>query len=267
MMQSPFNKIAATYDESFTNTKIGRLQRNIVHSYLDKALFNNRQLNILELNCGTGEDAVWFAERGHTVLATDTSEEMLRVTEKKVSQYNFNDKIKTKKVDLTSFETSNLNEKFDLIFSNFGGINCIDQTSITHLGNVLPLLLNTKGRLIFVIMSKFCFWESFYYLMKLQFKEVFRRSKNDFTKVDIGGSIVHTYYYSSQSIFNFFIDNFKLVATVPIGFLIPPSYLNQFFERNDNLLNYLNKFERLSSKFRFLSNVSDHFLMDMELKS
>ncbi len=38
-------------------------------------------LDILELNCGTGEDAVLFSEKGFNIVATDVSEEMLKVTQ------------------------------------------------------------------------------------------------------------------------------------------------------------------------------------------
>ncbi len=79
-MQTPFDKIALTYDELFTNTAIGKLQRNIVRKYLDETLPTNQRISILELNCGTGEDAVYFAKKGFDVLATDVSDDMLKLT-------------------------------------------------------------------------------------------------------------------------------------------------------------------------------------------
>ncbi len=87
-MQQAFDTIAEEYDTSFTNSIIGNAQREIVWSYLEKTLPKNKNLNILELNCGTGEDALWFAKKGHKVLATDISEKMLEITNDKLNQSN-----------------------------------------------------------------------------------------------------------------------------------------------------------------------------------
>ena len=103
-------------------------------------------------------------------MATDASEEMLLETDKKALQNNLGKKIKTKKLDLTGFEEFNVNEKFDLVFSNFGGINCIDSDTLNRLSNILASLLNYRGRLLLVIMPRYCFGESLYFLIKLNFK-------------------------------------------------------------------------------------------------
>ena len=57
---SGFDASATTYDTSFTNTEIGRLQRRRVYKYLNRYLNTSEPLNILELNCGTGEDALVY---------------------------------------------------------------------------------------------------------------------------------------------------------------------------------------------------------------
>ena len=79
-MQNAFDQIASSYDETFTYTEIGKKQRNIVWDYLKRTLPADTQLDILELNCGTGEDALFLANIGHSVTATDASEEMLNIT-------------------------------------------------------------------------------------------------------------------------------------------------------------------------------------------
>ena len=73
----PNDHIASTYDASFTRTPIGQLQRKQVWTYLEKITLELKGLDILELNCGTGEDAVLFSEKGFYIVATDVSEEML----------------------------------------------------------------------------------------------------------------------------------------------------------------------------------------------
>ncbi|MEJ0029488.1 MAG: class I SAM-dependent methyltransferase [Bacteroidota bacterium] len=88
---------------------------------------------MLELNSGTGIDATYFTSKGHSVLATDLSDGMISELKRK--------KIETRQL---SYENVNqINEQFDYIFSNFGGLNCIDD-----LGKVtkhLPALLKPRG--------------------------------------------------------------------------------------------------------------------------
>ena len=73
-MPSPFDIMAETYDADFTYTTIGALQRQQVWNHLQDILKKGApEMNILEINCGTGEDAIKLARLGHTVTATDRS--------------------------------------------------------------------------------------------------------------------------------------------------------------------------------------------------
>ena len=74
-----FDSSATTYDSDFTFSEIGKLQRNRVHVFLAKNILNQNKLSVLEINCGTGEDALWLAERGCDVIATDASSKMIEV--------------------------------------------------------------------------------------------------------------------------------------------------------------------------------------------
>ena len=75
-MDNSFDPVADLYDEIFSNTRIGKAQRDIVWKYLRKKNLINK--NILELNCGTGVDAIHLAQNNR-VTATDASEAMLRI--------------------------------------------------------------------------------------------------------------------------------------------------------------------------------------------
>ena len=174
-MGVPFDHIASSYDSSFTRTPIGQLQRKQVWSYLEKITTQLPGLDILELNCGTGEDAVLFSEKGFNIVATDVSEEMLKVTQEKVQQYSMQRKISSHYLDLDSFDDTLFQKKFDLVFSNFGGLNCINPEALQKLFDKIPSILSPEGRFVAVIMPKFCLWESVYFFLKFQFSNIFRR--------------------------------------------------------------------------------------------
>ncbi len=75
--------MADTYDATFTESSIGRAQRNVVWSALKRAFRPGDR--VLELNCGTGEDALFLAKLGVSVLACDASARMIEVAERRKS--------------------------------------------------------------------------------------------------------------------------------------------------------------------------------------
>ncbi len=265
-MISAFDQVANNYDEYFTQSQIGLAQREIVHKYLVKNLPENKTLNILELNCGTCEDAIFFAKKGHTVLATDISINMLNIAKQKVESENLNENIKLKQVDILHIDNENFEQKFDLIFSNFGGLNCVDSSGIEKFSHSIKKHLNNSGRLIFIIMSDYCIWEKFYFLMKLNFKKSRRRKIKSGIQVNLNGNSVQTFYYSPKVIVEIFSHSFNFLSKKPVGFFIPPSYLEKFFRQKLKTFNFLTKLESIFSNSSFLSSYSDHFLIEFCLK-
>ena len=71
-----FDRIAEDYDRRFTDTLIGRAQRGASWENTRTNLEEGRQW-FLKLNCGTGEDAVFLASNGVSVLACDASQQMI----------------------------------------------------------------------------------------------------------------------------------------------------------------------------------------------
>jgi SAM-dependent methyltransferase len=266
-MQTAFDQIASSYDETFTYTEVGKKQRNIVWNYLERTLPADAHLDILELNCGTGEDALFLANRGNMVTATDVSEEMLNITNEKILKNGLEKQVQTQKVDIEEFNASIFDKKFDLIFSNFDGLNCVDEGVLGKLSNEFKVLLNVKGRIILVLMPRFCLWESIYFITKLKLNESLRRSRAGYTTAKVKGSDVKTFYYSPSIIAKKFSNNFIVKKIIPIGFFIPPSYLNNYFTKKKRALNLLTSLDGGSSHFSFLSKAADHFLIDMELKT
>jgi ubiquinone/menaquinone biosynthesis C-methylase UbiE len=265
-MAAPFDHIASTYDSVFTQSAIGQLQRKQVWRYLEQITPELRGLEILELNCGTGEDAVLFSEKGFNIVATDVSEEMLKVTQQKAHQFSMQNKISSHYLDLDSFDETLFDKKFDLVFSNFGGLNCINPESLKKLLQKLPHILNPKGRFVAVIMPKFCLWESLYFLARFQFKNVFRRWRQDEVLADLHGMFVKTWYFRPSQIKTWSSQNFSMVSRKPVGFALPPSYLEKFFERKKRLLFGLNIMEKKLFNVSLLSGMADHFIIDLKLR-
>src|SRR5262245_22665860 len=86
-----FDDLASAYDAAFTTSALGRTLRPLAWTRLDALLSGSRR--VLEIGCGTGEDAIRLARRGVDVLATDPSPSMLLVAAAKASQAGCADRI------------------------------------------------------------------------------------------------------------------------------------------------------------------------------
>ena len=80
-----FDRIAEDYDQRFTYTLISRAQRDAVWRVLAQTW--KKDDRVLELNCGTGEDAVFLASNGISVLACDASRQMIVKAQQRLQQH------------------------------------------------------------------------------------------------------------------------------------------------------------------------------------
>ncbi|HKC37340.1 MAG TPA: hypothetical protein VKB95_14790, partial [Chitinophagaceae bacterium] len=69
--EKAFNKQSAVFDELYSSNLIIQYKRQRVRDHVQQWVRPNSK--ILELNAGTGDDAIWFAQQNHTVHATDIS--------------------------------------------------------------------------------------------------------------------------------------------------------------------------------------------------
>ena len=264
-MGMPFDHIASSYDSVFARSALGQLQRKRVWKYIENVLPELKGFEVLELNCGTGEDAVLFGEGGFNIVATDISEEMLKITQQKAEQCSMQNKISSHFLDLDTFNETLFDKKFDLIFSNFGGINCINPESLQTLLRKLPSILNPGGRFVGVVMPKFCAWETIFFLLRFQFRKAFRRLSSKEALSDVHGPNVKTWYYHPSQITEWSKGSFRLVSLQPIGLALPPAYLERFFSVKKRWLLRLNRIERKFSKSSLLSGMADNYLIDLQL--
>jgi ubiquinone/menaquinone biosynthesis C-methylase UbiE len=254
-MKADFDQAAQNYDNYFTFSEIGKIQRNLVYQKLQKQLINIKK--IIEINCGTGEDAIWLAQQGFQVTATDISEIMIEIAQSKSNVNHLTFKVLD--INHLSEETEN----FDLLFSNFGGLNCLTKKELALFFNSAAKILKEKGKMSLVIMPKNTLWEQFYFVLKLDFKAAFRRKKEvAFANVD--GEKVATYYYNPKDIVTLSEINFEFLEVKPIGFFIPPSYLEPFFKNKKPVLNGLTFLENKIKNRSFLSKYADHYIITLQ---
>lgn len=265
--QQPFDILAATYDEDFSHTQIGKLQRARVWEKLLPVLqAYKKPLNILEINCGTGEDALQLAAMGHTVIATDASAVMIAKATKKISTSAASqNRVSFMQCSFEELALQSFDSKFDLIFSNFGGLNCIHSSGLTALSKVFAKLLNPGGQLFFVVMGTFCAWETGWHLIRGKFSTAFRRWKKE-VPFTIAGKTIPVYYYSPATFKKLLYHEFAYINSFAAGLFIPPSYLEPIFLKHQAMLGKLNALERKLAGPSIMCRLSDHYCIVFKKK-
>jgi ubiquinone/menaquinone biosynthesis C-methylase UbiE len=259
-----FDGIAAGYDRDFTNTQIGRIQRNQVWKYLSSTLSDKNNLNILEINCGTGEDAFFLAQMGHNILATDVSNKMIKVAREKIKPSGGT--IEFQRLDIKEIDSLK-GGKYDVIFSNFGGLNCLSPNEFTQFLNTLPSLMNKDGHFIAVVMPEFCFNESLFFTLKLNLSQALRRIHKNSVSTQLADKKLQVWYYNPSFIKRRLKNKAHFKHQSGIGIAVPPSYLEKFFKKKKGLLKILDSLDALLKFLPFSAVIADHYLIDFTFES
>lgn len=250
-----FSSVYAEYEKLSTDNIIDIARRKTIRNHVGKWLEPHHK--ILELNAGSGIDAVYFAEKGHLVLATDISAG---------AQHYIEDKIKSSgltnlRFQKCSFTTLGIvDEKFDHIFSNFGGLNCTDDLAIIF--KQFDDLLNPGGHVSLVIMPPYYPWEMATVIKGN--KNAFRRLRKDGTSANVGNGIVRTFYHSPKKIKNAFPDNFTHIQTRNIGTFYPSAHFSSL-QKYQKLISGLIKFDDLVNGSSLMpKGIGDYYIITFQ---
>lgn len=259
-----FDAAAASYDNDFSLSEIGLRQRDRVYYWLNESNLlkaSKKRKKIFELNCGTGFDAEMFSKMGYEVTATDASAEMIKVAKAK--------NIKGAQFYQRRFDEISMDENVsnsDFVFSNFGGLNCLNDKELQSFITDLGAKQNKGNMLAMVIMPKFCITEDIYLFLKGRFSQLLRRSRATYADVIVEGESIRTYYHSPTRVKSMLLGAYNITLVKPIAHFLPPSYLEPFFKNNKWLLRYLNFMEITFGAFSFLASNADHYIIIAEKK-
>jgi ubiquinone/menaquinone biosynthesis C-methylase UbiE len=257
-----FSAQSNIFDDIYADNTIVKYKRDRVRAHVLQYI--NPNASILELNSGTGEDAIFFAGLGHTVHATDIAEGMQQQLQEKAARHRLNNLISTELCSFTQLDHLKNRGPYDHIFSNFAGLNCTDELDKVLLS--LPGLLNKDGMATLVVLPKFCLWESLL-LLKGEFKTATRRwfSKKG-VKAHVEGTYFTCWYYNPSYIIKAVKYSFDVLSVEGLCTIVPPSYIEHFAEKYPRAYRWLKKLEdryRLSWPWRF---IGDYYIISLRKK-
>ena len=262
VFSAPFDAIAATYDETFTSSSIGRAQRGAVWNELTKAFHAGDR--VLEIGCGTGVDACYLAEHGVEVLASDPSPQMIDVASRRVRQGKLQSLVRTK--ILRADEISTLPAAFDGAFSNFGALNCVEDLRLV--ARDLARLLRPGASVLLCWMSPYCLWEMGRYLSQANAKKAFRRFDKDGIGIKIAsGAFLRVHYPSVRFLALTFAPEFQVKLVRGIGVTVPPSYMEPWAQRHPRVLAFCDRLDSWFGRCPGIRLLGDHVLVRLQRRS
>ena len=260
-VKEAFTRQSVIYDEYEKEHPTLKWMREQIRNHA--LSFLNPGDKMLELNGGTGTDAIFFAQKDIFVHSIDISKGMIEQTKKKVKENELSNKISFQQCSYTELnEIKNTN--FDFIFSNFGGLNCL--SDLRDVTKFFPTLLKDKGKVCLVIMPPVCPWE-LVKVLSTNFKFAFRRLKSNGATANIEGIHFTTYYFSLKEIKKALGKDFELVKSIGVAVFTPTPQMEKFPKKFPRLTKILNRLdESLSGYFPF-NRIGDHIIITAQYSS
>jgi ubiquinone/menaquinone biosynthesis C-methylase UbiE len=220
-----FSRTAEKYDSFAEDHPHLTRMRNKV--YLHVMRYIPRGARILELNAGTGTDAVQLAQRGFFVHATDIAPGMLNRLAEKVNRLGLDDRVTMEERSFLSLEDVK-RAPFDAVFSDLGGLNCL--SDLTPVIQQLPKVLKPGGVVTWVLMPHICLWEMAE-VFRGDFALAFRRFPRGRVRANLEGLHFDVFYFSPQQVIAWFGVHFDFLALEGLSVFTPTAESKNFAKR------------------------------------
>ncbi len=233
-----FDAIADGFDERFTPWLSVAVQRRAVRAELAGAFAPGA--SVIEIGGGTGEDALWLAQRGRRVVLTDASPAMVRQACAKLQRWSGARAEVCAAEDLQGFDPAEA--PFDGAFSNFAGLNCVGD--LTPVARGLARLLRPGAPAILVVFGALCPGEWLVEALRGRPAAMFRRFARGEAPARLGGQAFTVHYHRRGELERAMAPWFQPKGRRGIGVFAPPSAAEPWISRHPGLLRVLEELDR-----------------------
>jgi ubiquinone/menaquinone biosynthesis C-methylase UbiE len=256
-----FSRTAEKYDAFAKDHPHLTRMRNKVYGHISQYL--PRGSSILELNAGTGTDAVQLAQRGYSVHATDIAPRMLDRLRNKVRELNLQNWITWEERSFLSLDNV-LGAPFDAVFSDLGGLNCVPDLSPVI--RQLPKVLRAGSLVTWVLMPRICLWE-WLEVFRGNFRLAFRRMRQRGVRANLEGLQFDVYYFSPRQVIDWFGKDYDLVALEGLSVITPTAESKNLVKRFPRLYRVLSWLDDKLSPHWPWYGWGDFYILTMRYKA
>lgn len=243
-----FDSLARSYDTTFGSSPVGRAFRFRVSERLTSVC--PAPSRVIDIGCGTGEDALWLASQGYAVDAFDASLAMIEVAREKAARFR----------STASFERASIQslpergQTYDVLVSNFGALNCV---ALAEWCSVVPRLLKPSGRAFITLMGGKPLPEGW----RRGFASAKRGAR---ASVSIGGTPVSVEYPSVSEVKEALLGKATIERVEALGCLVPGPGYSGFARRHPILVEMLAMGEAMVRTAPFFRHRGDHTLIELK---
>jgi ubiquinone/menaquinone biosynthesis C-methylase UbiE len=256
-----FSRTAEKYDSFAEDHPHLTRMRNKVYAHVTRHIPHGAR--ILELNAGTGTDAVQLAQRGYTVHATDIAPGMLNRLREKVDRLGLHDRVTMEERSFLSLADVR-GAPFDAVFSDLGGLNCIPD--LTPVIQQLPKLLKPGGVVTWVLMPHVCLWEMAE-VFRGNFSLAVRRFSRGKVRADLEGLKFDVYYFSPRRALGWFGNDFELLALEGLSVITPTAESKNLAKAYPDLYRALSWLDDKLSPHWPWNGWGDFYMLTMKYKA
>lgn len=152
---------------------------------------------------------------------------MIAAIQDKINTSNAVERFTVQKISFTELDKVG-GAPYDLVFSNFGGLNCIPD--LREVTKFLPQLLKPGGHVVWVVMPRICPWE-LAQVFRGKFRLATRRLHRRGILANVEDARVMTWYHTPKVVIKVFEPKFQLLQQQSLSLFCPPSYLDKFPHR------------------------------------
>src|SRR3984885_12804489 len=258
--QTYWDRTAENYDRIFSETVIGRVQRDAVWHEMDKVFQSG--MRVLELNCGTGVDALHLAARGVRVVACDLSIKMIDAARQRLGATGLDALVEFRVLATEEIDSLVGEAPFDGAFSNFSGLNCVQD--ISQAARDIARLLKPGAKTLLCMVGRFSLWDSGCHLPKGRPAVALRSFKRKPTTHISAQNAVLVHYPSVSHMRRMFAPEFRLRGWTGAGGAVPPSCLEPVARRVPGVVGGLAKLDRYLNRAPVFRGMADCVLLQFE---
>jgi ubiquinone/menaquinone biosynthesis C-methylase UbiE len=228
-----FTRTAARYDAFAEDHPHLTRMRERVYSTFER--FVPEGARVLELNAGTGTDAVALARRGYRVHATDIAPGMLARIRDKVGAGELHGRVSVQQCSFLELDRVS-GGLYDAVFSNLGGLNCVADLRPVFRG--LDDLLVPGGVAVVVVMPPICLWE-LALVFTGQVRLATRRLSGGGTRAHLEGREFTVHYHTPRHVSAAFGSGYERLSVAGLAVLTPTAESKNLAKRHPTLYGLL----------------------------
>lgn len=215
---------------------------------------------LLDIGCGTGQEALMFAQAGYSVLGIDVSPAMIRQAQTKAAVHGIRRGISFR--TLAAGQLDQLDERgpFQGAYASQGTLNT--EPSLSNVARNLHALLEPGAPFVATVMSRRCAFELIWKLLHRQPRRTLpRRPGWHETRAGASGVVAVAHFYTPREFAKIFTSYFVVESVQAFPLWLPPVHMHEILTQQPENLARWERWDRRMRRYPGFRAWGDHFLM------